>query len=106
MQSVSQKIIRFFPDTDLRCGHDGLSEIAKEHKINVQSLGAGEFVVFTNRKKTAVKLYAANYTVVHQRMVGGAKIDMRVISLIPKYFNGTKINIDGAVKEIITKALG
>jgi hypothetical protein len=39
-------------------------------------------------------------------MVGGAKIDMRVISLIPKYFNGSKINIDGAIKEVITKALG
>jgi hypothetical protein len=100
-----QKIIRFFPETDMRNGHDGLAKIAKDNKINVTQLNLGEYVIFVNKKKTAIKMYAPNHIIVHQRLPGGARLDARVISLIPKYFNGTKINLDGALKEVITKAL-
>jgi hypothetical protein len=101
----AQKIIRFFPQTDMRNGHDGLAKIAKDNKINVSDLNVGEYVIFTNKKKNAIKMYAPNHIIVHQRLPSGAKLDMRVISLIPKYFNGSKINLDAALKEAITRAL-
>lgn len=104
-KKFAQKIIRFFPETDMRNGHDGLAEIAKKNNVNVSQLKIGEYVIFTNKKKTAIKMYAPNHIIVHQRLPGGARLDTRVISLIPKYFNGTKINLEGALKEVITKAL-
>lgn len=104
-KKTTQKIIRFFSETDMRNGHDGLAKLARENKVNVSQLNLGEYVIFVNKKKTAIKMYAPNNIIVHQKLLGGARLDLRVISLIPKYFNGTKINLDAALKEVITKAL-
>jgi hypothetical protein len=102
---ISQRIIRFFPNTGLRNGHDGLSRLAMNNDINTSRLNLGEYVIFTNRARTALKMYAPNNIIVHQRMPQGARIDMRVINLIPKYFNGSRINMDQALKEVIQRAL-
>lgn len=101
---MSQRIIRYFPDTDLRSGHDGLAKIAREKKIDVRSLGAGEYLVFTNSAKNKVKVFTGGNVIAYLK--SKTKIDMRTIALIPKYFNGGEIRYDQALEKVLRKDLG
>ncbi len=98
-----QRIIRFFPNTDLRCGHDGLAKIAKEQKVSVTKLEKGEYVLFVNKSLTAAKLFVPGNIIAYLRMPGNQKIDPRTIALIPKFFNGSKISYDDALSEVLKK---
>jgi hypothetical protein len=98
-----QKILRYFPETDMRNGHDGLTKIAQKQGIRVDQLGLGEFVLFVNRNLNHAKLFTPGNVIAHLRMPNRHKIDPRTISLIPKFFNGTKINYTGALKEVLYK---
>ncbi len=97
------KILRFFPETDMRNSHPGLTKLAKEHGVKVDNLGSGEFVLFVNSKLTHAKLFAPGNVIAHLRMPGNSRIDPRTISLIPKFFNGSQINYDKAIKEVLYK---
>jgi hypothetical protein len=105
--SKKGKIVHIFNDVSMRKGHPGLSEMAAKAKINLNDLTVDEYVLFFNRQKTALKMFAAgwnnlNYFKMPER---AGVIDMRVISLIPKFFNGNKIEYDKAVKEVLEKTL-
>jgi hypothetical protein len=104
-KTVHQKIIRFFPDTFMGNGHDGLARIAKRHDIDVTNLRWGEYVIFMNKNKTALKLYSQGNLIAHLRMTGSNTIDMHTISMIPRFFNGTRINYDAALREVLTKKM-
>lgn len=95
-------LVRFFAATDLRNGHDGLRALASRNKVDVKNLGQGEFVAFMNRKQTAVKMYTGGNIIAHVRLDKG-RIDNRTIAHMPKYFNGTEINYNNAVKAMIKK---
>lgn len=105
-RGLGNRVIRYFPDTHLGNGHDGLAKIAEKNGINVKDLAWGEFVIFTNRKKTALKLYSQGNLVAHLRMPGEQRMDLRVISLIPRFFNGSSINYSAAIGEVLRKELG
>lgn len=97
-------IVRYFPQTNFKNGHQGLGEICKKHNINVLRLEPNELVVFTNKALTAIKIFAPGYTVVHTKMPDGAgKLDMRVIEEIPKIFKDGKIDYAQGVRELIVK---
>jgi hypothetical protein len=100
------RVLRVVFNTDLRNSHDGLSILAKDFKIDTAQLRPGEYIVFVNRSKTALKLYAAGQVVAHFRMPTHRKMDMRVISLIPRFFNGRELKYDDALRELITKQWG
>ena len=68
-------------------------------------LGLGEYVIFVNKKKTALKMYAPNFIIVHQRLPNGARIDLGLIERLPRYFNGTKINYTAALEDFIKEKL-
>lgn len=104
--AVMTKIVRYFPDTDLRAGHDMLADKAIRNKINVKALGRGEFVVFVNRAKTALKMFAGSANLVAYLRLEKGKLDLRTISLIPEYFDGSEIKYDLALKKVIEKDLG
>lgn len=97
------RVVRIFNDSNLGNGHKGLANIAKTNRINVLNLNIGEYVVFVNRNKTAMKMYAPGNVVAHMKMPKGMIIDMRIIALLPTFFNGTEINYFGALKKNITK---
>jgi hypothetical protein len=105
VKKAPARLVRFFPETNLGNGHDGLAKIAKKHDVDVFNLGYGEYVVFLNRKRTAIKMYAPNSIVVHQRLPQGAQVDLRVIERLPLHFNGTKINYSAALRETVVAAL-
>jgi len=100
------RIIRYFPNTHMGNAHHGLAEIAAQHKININKLNPGEFVIFVNNDQTALKMFGPGNIIAHLRMPGSEKINPRVISMIPKFFNGTQIEYDKALREVIQKEFG
>lgn len=105
-KSTENKVLRIVFNADLRSSHDGLTKVAKTFKLNPAELEVGEFLVFVNRKKSAVKIFAANYTVAHFRMPDGRMMNPKVLALIPKFFNGRELKYDEALKEVINKEFG
>lgn len=97
------RIVRYFSDVHLGNGHDGLKALAKKHDIDVDKLEWGQFVIFTNRSQTALKMYSAGQLIAHLRLPQGMRLNPRVISLIPRYFSGSRINYEGAIAEVIRK---
>lgn len=97
------KIIRYFPDIHLGNGHDGLAHIALKNKVDVRKLYPGEFVIFVNKTQTGLKLFSQGNMVCYLKMPGSQRINPRVISLIPRFFNGSQINYSGALAEVINR---
>lgn len=97
------KIYRCFFDTDLRNGHDGLTLLAIRNKINLKMLDHGEFVVFINRRRNALKLFAANNVIAHYRQ--SHIIDLNTIRLLPTVFNGTEIKYDTVLEKVLKSKL-
>ena len=99
------KIIRCVFNADLRCAHDGLSQMLKKSfKIDTGALEVGEYVVCINSAKTIVKIYAAGNTIAHYKSTRG-RIDLKTLQYIPRYFNGAKFNYEGALLEAVLKEL-
>lgn len=102
----SNRIVRFFPNADLRCGHDGLRQWAKEKgDIEVWNLQPGEFVVFANTKGDRLKIYAPGNVIAYVKSPDERKIDLNVIRLIPRFFNGTEFKLDDALREMLPKKM-
>ena len=93
----------YFANSDMRCGHDGLAKVAKKRKIDLSNLKSGELVVFVNTQQNKVKVFTTGYTFSYLRMPSNQKLNPGVISLIPKFFNGGKIDYTGALRQIIIK---
>lgn len=103
---MSSRVVQVFLGTDLRCTHLGLALIAKQHKINVEKLEPGEYVLFLNNDKNKLKLYAANHIVAYLRLPDNQKLDMKTIQLIPRAFQGSgRIDYDKALKQVLEEAL-
>lgn len=98
-----QRIVRYFPDTPLGNAHNGLAIIAGKHRIDVQNLSKGEYVIFVNKKQTALKMYAPGNVIAHLKTPHDTKLDPRIISLIPRFFDGKKIDYDAAIENILRK---
>jgi len=102
---MANYILSYFPDTDLRCGHDGLADLADRAKKPVEDLKVGQFLLFVNRRQSAVKILTADDVLIYLRPES-KRLNFDAISLLPKYFNGTAFNYKGAVKEAILKRIG
>jgi hypothetical protein len=99
-------VLRCYLDQDLRLGHDGLEQVAKRDGFNTKKLTPGQFLVFINRKKNRIKIYAANDTLAYRRMEQGQVLDLATIASIPRVFNGSgRMFYEAALKERIVKAL-
>lgn len=102
-KKTDNKPIRIFMDADLRGGHDGLTKAAKKEDIDVRSLGIGEFVLFVNRAKTGVKIFAPANIIVYLKMPRGERLNMRAIRYIPRVFNAAEMKVD--YQQALTLAL-
>lgn len=100
-QRVQSRIVRVVMNADLRAAHDGLYQLAKSLNVHISKMKIGEFVVFINRAQNQVKMYAAGNTIAHFKTPDGRKMDLAIIGLIPRFFNGTKVDYEGALKEHI-----
>lgn len=105
MSTSSGRILQCFINADLRLGHPGLSALARKYKINVDQMGAGEFIVFINPRRTKMKIYAANQVLAYIRPKSG-HVDLNTVRYFPAVFNAKgKIDYDEALKVSITEAL-
>jgi len=103
---MANKIVRYFPDTHMGLGHQGLGILAKKRDIELGELKEHEFVVFMNKRHTALKMFASGNIIAHLKMPAGRKIKLETIALLPKYFGGGKIEYTGALREAIMKDIG
>lgn len=100
------RVLQVFLHSDMRCGHEGLAILAKEAGIDVTKLAHGQYVVFVNSASDKIKLYATSHVVAYMQLPKGQKFDLRVISEIPKAFNGSgKLDYDKALKGAVEGAL-
>lgn len=102
---MSNKIVRLFLNTDMRCQHVGLSEVARKKKVNLTELENGEHVIFINVAQNRVKLYSKGNIISYLWRQKG-RIDLDAIQMIPQAFdrNG-KVDIDSALRTSIEKRL-
>lgn len=101
----SLKILRFFKDVDLRCSHEGLTIVAKKHHVDPTKLAPGEFLVFANSAQNKLKIYAPGNVLCYVRSPGYGRIDMNIVRLIPRFFNGTEFRYDAAAREMLKTKL-
>ena len=102
---MTNKIIRCVFNADLRCSHEGLSEMLKlDFNIDTAKLSDGEYAICVNSAKTIVKIYAGGNTIAHYKSPRG-RIDMRTLALIPKHFNGRALNYEDALEELLRKEI-
>ena len=95
------QVIRYFPDTDFRMGHEGLADLALKEGIDVHELKAGEFVLFTNAQKTAIKLYTAGNIIVYQKAPKNMRIIYSAIRVLPHFFNGRQLDLKSAIDRAV-----
>ena len=94
------RIIRCFLNADLRGQHLSLSSLARAHKIRTDQLEPGSFLVFVNKRRTILKLFASNNVIAYYKTNTQRPVDLRVISQIPLVFNGLTINYDKALEKM------
>jgi hypothetical protein len=102
--SKENRLLRVVFNADLRCSHDGLEKLAKSLKLDVAKLPVGQFVAFINARKTSIKLYAAGQTIAYFKMPRG-QLNLKILSVIPKFFNGRELRYDDALKDVILKEM-
>lgn len=103
---IEARIVRYFADTHLGNGHNGLAKLAKKNGIDMEDLSWGEFLVFMNSRQNMLKMFTRGGMIAHLRMPGGAKIDPRTIPLLPRFFSGGELRYDRAIEAVIRKEFG
>lgn len=98
---TSNKLIRVFTDVLMSYSHKGLCELAANEKVDLNALNIGEFVCFINRPCTALKLYTAGNIIAYLRLPDGQKLDLRIITLLPRFFSGGNIRYQEGLKEVL-----
>lgn len=95
------KIVYYFPNSDLRCSHDGLTIVAKREGKDPKTLNPGEFMVFVNTRKNMLKIFAARNVIAHYRQNGA--IDLRILQHLPEVFNGGGFNYSAALRKVLER---
>lgn len=101
----STRILRYFPNCDLRCGHEGLRDIAKKQGVDPWELSPGEFLVFANAVQNRLKIYAPGNVIAYLVNPDYRKIDLDIVRLIPRFFNGTEFNYKAALAKMVDEKL-
>lgn len=98
------EIARVYLDTHMGMGFDGLKSIMRKSKVDPDSLTAGKFTVFINRKQTKFKvLIGSSFLIYHNN--GERKFPLEAISHFPTFFDGKKLDFSRAVEKVIMAKL-
>lgn len=98
-------IKRIYFDTSMAFSFERLTEIMRKSSMPIESLKAGEFVVFVNRKQTAFKLLATTNVMVYHNNKN-RRFPITAITHFPEFFDGHTINITKAVERDIKQQTG
>lgn len=102
-----QKLVRCFLNTDMRCQHDGLAEVANNEKVDVHNLKKGEHIVFINTKRNRVKMISPGGVLSYLRLAKG-QVDLETLKLIPEAFTDGDLELaySNSLKKLIKKKMG
>lgn len=95
------RVVQLFTNVSMGKGHDGLAMLCDEYGIDVVNLEPGQYVVFTNRRRDKVKVFAANNVLAYLKLPQGHFLSLETIALIPTAFRGTAdIEHDRTLREV------
>lgn len=98
-------VMHCFFDADLRMGHRGLSQVAKDKKIKTGEIGAGSYIVFVNAARTGAKIYATGNIIAYFKPTRG-KVDAEALRRIPTAFESKHLLSFGEYRYELTMRLG
>ncbi len=99
---MNGRVLHFVPNADLRCSHQGLSDIAKEELgVSTSDLKIGEFVIFVNGSWTQLKAYCSNNIVLHYKKADGSRLNAKAVMQLPRFIRGQDIGYKEALTEVI-----
>ncbi len=93
-------IARVFMDVHLGQGFQGLGEICKKARIDLRTMGDGDFVVFLNRKCTAFKTLNTSKVLTYYKHDEG-RLPIEAIRHLTASFGGSKLEFDKAVEKTL-----
>lgn len=98
------EIARVYLDVSMALGFNGLTEVLKKTKVDINTLPSGKFTVFVNRKHTAFKLLVGkNILIYHNNQ--GRKFPLEALTEIPNFFDGTTLKFSHAIKKTVIDKL-
>lgn len=96
-QSTKNNLVRFFPKSDLRCGHKGLRELARSHGVTLSELGRGDFLLFTNKAMTAAKYLGSDGLMLHLKLDKSKVLTPANLSALPQRLWGPSFGLSRTV---------
>ena len=96
-------IARVFLDSDLRCGFQGLIEMARDTGWRVEEKSEGTMTLFINKKQTKFKLMIGKHYIVYYSN-GHRRIPLEAVQHFPEFFNGKQIDVSKAIEKQILKS--
>lgn len=78
-------VVKLFKQVNMSYQHDGLRNLARYKRVNLQTLLPNEIAVFLNGPMTAIKVYTPDGGLHYYRP--GGKLNLEIISKIPHCFN-------------------
>lgn len=105
------KIKRVFLNVSMANRFDGLQKIAQDAGVKVKTMTGEDYVIFVNRDRDRVAMLVGAQapglmqTMAYVKLEKGRKVEMRVISEIPRAFDGKTLNYDQALSLALTKAM-
>ena len=79
----------------------GLSKVAARHKIPLNSLKPGDFVLFINPKFTSIALLGYGGALLYKKAPGGNKISPLFLKALPQAFRGGDLNYDKVMGPVL-----
>lgn len=101
----SNRPIKAIFEVNLGKGHDGLTLIAKDLGVKTENLARGEFVLFLNKAKTAVKIFAANNVVAYYKDPNRRPMTMEDLTSIPNCFNGVSFDFNAKLERLLNNEI-
>lgn len=92
---MANQIMHLFKDTDLRAQHNGLIEVARRAKVNLEELSPGEHVVFINSRADKLKIFSSSGLLSYYRAPEKSRLNLNMIKILPKCF-GARGGLDFA----------
>lgn len=84
---MANSVVHIFKNVSMSYQHDGLAELARKKKVNINLLDPGTHVLFLNSRLTRVKMYSANGVISYYRAPNGGRLNLNMIEYIPQCFN-------------------
>lgn len=107
---MANRLVHVFYGTDMRCAHPGLIKIAAEAKVHLVNLKPGDLLCFINNKRDKIKVLAplgeedSEGVVAYYKSPHG-RIDSNSVQFIPRAFDGSRLDMNSAIKSALLKRL-